>query len=103
MEPRPFIRLLILNVINWFIFGHGVVIYYLFYLSGISINITEANGLLTIATLIPKTFEGKTSGLLGNFNGDPDDDLIPRGATTSLASNSTDREIFFNFGKTCKL
>ena len=30
MEPRPFIGLLILDVINRFIVGHWVVIYYLF-------------------------------------------------------------------------
>ena len=30
VKPRPFIGLLILDVINQFIFGHGVVIYYLF-------------------------------------------------------------------------
>ena len=28
VKPRPFIDLLILDVINRFIFGHGVVIYY---------------------------------------------------------------------------
>ena len=29
VKPRPFIGLLILNVINLFIFGHGVLIYYI--------------------------------------------------------------------------
>ena len=68
-------------------------------------NITEANGLLTIGTLIPnpnKTYEGKVRGLMGNFNGNPDDDYLPRGATTSLPSNANDSTIFHNFGKTCK-
>ena len=32
VESRPFIDLLILDVINRFIFGHGVVIYYVFYM-----------------------------------------------------------------------
>ena len=31
VEPRPFIGLLILDMINRFIFGHGVVIYYIYY------------------------------------------------------------------------
>ena len=31
VKPRPFIDLLILDVINRFIFGHGVLIYYLHY------------------------------------------------------------------------
>ena len=30
VEPCPFISLLILSVINWFIFGHAVVIYYFY-------------------------------------------------------------------------
>ena len=64
-------------------------------------NITEANGLLTIATLIPGNYNGKTSGLMGNFNGDPDDDLLPRGETTPLPSNSNDSTVF-QFGKTCR-
>ena len=38
VKPHPFIGLLILNVINRFIFGHGVVIYYvLVWLIGISL------------------------------------------------------------------
>ena len=28
VQPRPFVDFLILDVINWFIFGHGVLIYY---------------------------------------------------------------------------
>ena len=65
-------------------------------------NITLANGMLGINALVPKTLN-KTRGLMGNFNGDPNDDYIPRDSKTPLASNSTEQQIFFDFGKTCKL
>lgn len=68
---------------------------------GISVNITEADGLLTMTAVVPDIYMGNTSGLMGNFNGNPNDDFIKRGTSTSLPSNSTDREIF-DFGKTCK-
>ena len=51
--------------------------------------------------VVPPTFKGKTYGLLGNFNDNPDDDFIDRGSDTPRASNSTDNQIF-EFGKTCK-
>ena len=61
MKPLPFIGLLILDVINRFIFGHGVVIYYLqFQLHHI---MTETVGNLVVKYIPPasttrnRTFE----------------------------------------------
>ena len=68
---------------------------------GISINITLANGMLGIKTIIPGSFKEKTKGLMGNFNGNSNDDYIPRGSNTPLASNSKEEQIF-EFGKTCE-
>ncbi|XP_059158907.1 mucin-like protein [Physella acuta] len=43
-----------------------------------------------------KTLQGKTKGLLGNFNGNTKDEFtLPNG--TILRSNLTEREIFYNF------
>ena len=39
VKPRPFIGLLILDLINQFIFGHGVIIYYL-----LGIDSTSSSG-----------------------------------------------------------
>ena len=64
-------------------------------------NITAEVGMLMISTAVPKSYKRRTSGLLGNFNDNPEDDFTPRGETTPLPSNITDREIF-EFGKTCK-
>ena len=64
-------------------------------------NITTGVRMLTISTAVPVIFKEKTYGLLGSFNDNPDDDFIPRGETTSLPANITDRQIF-EFGKTCK-
>ena len=66
-------------------------------------NITLANGMLGINALVPNTKKGKTRGLMGNFNGDPNDDYIPRDSNKPLARNSTEQQIFFDFGKTCKM
>ena len=39
--------------------------------------------------------------LLGNYNGNPDDDLITKGQTTSLPTTATPQEIF-DFGNSCE-
>ena len=57
--------------------------------------------LIQIATL-PASYRNNTRGLLGNWNGNPDDDLLqPDG--TILSPNSTLREIHEMFGELCKL
>jgi hypothetical protein len=56
--------------------------------------------MLSISTIIPKTLTNVTSGLLGNFDGNPYNDLMmPNG--TVINANSSERQIF-DYGKTCK-
>ena len=57
--------------------------------------------MLAITTAVPGTYQTKTSGLMGNFNNDQNDDFIPRGETNPLPANINDSQIF-EFGKTCK-
>jgi len=45
---------------------------------------------------------GSLRGLLGNYNGNSADDLLPRYGAP-LPGNATMREIHFKFGLTCKL
>lgn len=66
---------------------------------GLSLNL----GMLELATSIPDDLSTTTTnyGLLGNINGDMNDDLItPSG--TLLPSNSTEREIYYHYGELCK-
>lgn len=69
--------------------------------SGESVQASERNQILTnILVTIPAHFS--TRGLLGQFNGDPADDLLPRNITTPLPTNSTTETIHYQFGITCE-
>ena len=68
---------------------------------GCSIYVTLKNGKIDVIVSAPSSFYNKTSGLLGVFNKNPDDDLTtPNG--TVLPKNSTEEEIYHNFGELCK-
>lgn len=69
--------------------------------SGVSIQASERNLILTnILVTVPDHFS--TNGLLGQLNGDPADDLLPRDATRHLLMSSTIEDIHYQFGNTCK-
>jgi len=58
---------------------------------------------LDVAVVLPPDLTNSdVRGLLGNFNGLADDDLVSRNGTT-LSSNSSEETIYFNFGETCEL
>lgn len=70
--------------------------------SGISAEIAMANKMLTIAFNAPTWMQDNTRGLLGTLNGNPSDDFLrPNG--TYLKSDSTESEIYYQFGQLCKL
>ena len=71
--------------------------------NGISIVITAVQGVLNIVASVPPSWKGSTKGLLGNYNGNKNDDFVPRGADTSLPGTITDRSIHFQFAQTCEL
>ena len=51
----------------------------------------------------PCKFKNHTKGLLGVFNDDLTDDLLPPGENTvPLANSSTEKTIFSEFGERCK-
>lgn len=67
---------------------------------GISISISLENGFLELIATLPDSFQNMTSGLLGVFNDDPDDDFRARDGT--VLQLSTEREIYEQFGLLCK-
>jgi len=69
--------------------------------SGVGITINYTAGLLAYTLELPLTFEGTTSGLLGNYNNDDSDEFAFRNGTM-ISNSSSDREIH-QFGQSCKL
>ncbi|KAL3832136.1 hypothetical protein ACJMK2_023807 [Sinanodonta woodiana] len=64
----------------------------------ISLNITVGVKMLAVSVMLPTEYKGKSRGLLGNFDGNPDNDfMFPNG--TVLSSNATERDIF-KYGQT---
>ena len=57
----------------------------------------------TIIVRLPDTLQDSTRGLMGSFNADTSDDLVPRSGGDPLALNSSLEDIHWNFGVTCKL
>ena len=57
---------------------------------------------LDITVGAPSDFNNKTKGLIGVFNGDPSDDMLPAdGGMTLNRNKSSERDIFTKFGQTC--
>ena len=72
------------------------------YASGFSVTASLSNNILTnILVTVPEHYS--TRGLLGQFNGDPSDDLLPQDGTIPLPNNSTIENIHYNFGISCKV
>ena len=68
--------------------------------SGVGITINYTAGLLVYSLEVPSSFEGTTSGLLGNYNNDDSDEFVFRNGTM-ISNSSSDREIH-QFGQSCK-
>ncbi|KAK6969982.1 fibrillin-3, partial [Biomphalaria glabrata] len=66
--------------------------------STISLNFFVGVKNLEISVDIPKMYKDKTSGLMGNFNDNPDDDFKLENGTI-LSPNSTERVIYETFGR----
>ena len=57
---------------------------------------------LDITVGAPTEFMNKTRGLMGVFNNDPTDDMMPNSGGNALNANgSSERTIFSDFGQTC--
>ena len=71
--------------------------------SGAYVEVREENGTLSsVIVAVPSSFRGKTRGLMGTYNGNTSDDLVPRFGATPLTLNASIQEIHEHFGITCK-
>ena len=71
--------------------------------SGVRISTRAENGFLSaVGVVLPPSFRGSTKGLLGVYNGNASDDLLPKNGITPLASTSSPERIYNLFGLTCK-
>ena len=68
----------------------------------VSVGVSAQQLDLTIGS--PCKFKNHTKGLLGVFNDDPYDDLLPPGENAvPLANSSSEKTIFSEFGERCML
>ena len=71
--------------------------------SGILISAKEENGIISVLLVsLSNSYLGITRGLMGIFNGDTSDDLIPKGSSEPISLNSSLETIHRLFGITCK-
>lgn len=71
-----------------------------FVMPGFSFNVSVAAQTLAISTFVPQRYRNKVKGLLGNYDGDPNNDFrAPNG--TFLSPNANEREIFA-YASECK-
>ena len=74
--------------------------------SGVYIEVEAAYEVIfSLLVSLPNNsyYRSQTSGLMGNYNGDKSDDLLPRGGTVPISNASSIKEIHKHFGMTCKL
>ena len=72
--------------------------------SGVSLEVEQNNNFLSSVSLsVPRSYNGLTKGLMGVYNDDQSDDLLPRYSTTPLPLNITMENLHNDFGLTCEL
>ena len=87
---------------NVVVFNLGVNGFAASFSSGCSIHVKEENGFISVFSVsAPLNFKNLTHGLMGNYNGDTEDDLMARNYTVALQHNSTTEVIHNEFGITC--
>ena len=71
--------------------------------SGAYVQVREELEYLSVLIVsLPDSFRNRTRGLMGTFNGDASDDLLPRNGSIPLSLDSTLQTIHEEFGLTCK-
>ena len=103
-EPVNFLMLSEESFLNVIVMDKGNGTYAAAFASGAYVEVTSTNGFISLLLVsLPNNFVNQTSGLMGSFNGDIHDDLVPRNDTGQpISINSTLEEIHHQFGLTCK-
>lgn len=71
--------------------------------SGAYVQVQEELDIISVLIVsLPEQFKGRTLGLMGSFNDDTSDDLLPRNGSVPLPLNASLQTIHENFGVTCK-
>ena len=93
----------VLEFQNVLIQDHGNDTISVFFARGAYFEVKEENNIISVVIVsLPVAFRGKTSGLMGNFNGDTSDDLTPKGGEP-IPLNSSLEVIHEQFGITCEM
>ena len=72
--------------------------------SGTSITVRDSSFLISdVAVTLPYKYYQQTRGLMGQFNGNTTDDLLPKNGHNAIPLSSSLREIHYNFGISCTL
>ncbi|OQV24928.1 putative Sushi domain-containing protein 2 [Hypsibius exemplaris] len=73
--------------------------------TGITVDVEEVDSVLEFQITLPSELKGNiTHGLLGNWNGKTQDDLLPRTSLTSLnPDTASPQDIFNDFGETWRI
>lgn len=69
--------------------------------SDVSLSVRVLSGMIRLMMSISPKYRNKTQGLLGVWNGNPDDDLRAKGGRV-LPATATATEIHEEFGQTCQ-
>ena len=70
--------------------------------TGVTITVQHSNNIISdLAVTLSDEYYEKVVGLLGQYNSNADDDLIPQNGNSSISINSTLEEIHYQFGMTC--
>lgn len=76
----------------------------IFHNNGAYIEVKEENSIISVVLVtLPVSYKGNTQGLMGNYNGNTSDDLIPQGEAAAISVNSSLKAIHEQFGITCEL
>ena len=72
------------------------------FMNGVSLELVlEQEYFSSIIVSLSEAFANTTVGLLGNYDGDPSNDLLPSNSTHPLLTNSTLQNIHNTFGLSC--
>lgn len=71
--------------------------------SGVYVEVRAANGILsTLLVSLSENYRSQTTGLMGNYDNDRSNDLLPRGSEAPIPLTSSLQQIHDLFGVTCK-